>query len=351
MSIKNVFIVAIISLVLFIPTAELALRISCAYCTWTEQNKGQYVSPYATERPSWYYTRPPNVVSRYQQQEFDYELRTNSLGFRDIEHPVSKPPGEFRILAIGDSFTEGQGARFDHTWLSSLSRDLDATGAGRGVRVIRAGTAGSDPFFGYRILMDKLLDHRPDLVLLVVNHSDVLDVIVRGGMERFAPDGTVRGSEPPRISWLFENSHFARFVLLKLFDYTHLLITRSDRDKKAQAAVEMIADLAHRYDTELAARDIDFVLIILPFRNELKRNRYDYVGELKDLAVQSGIDVIDTKPYLYEKLQQHGMRLHQLYWPIDNHFTELGYSYLAEAVEGRIRAKIESAVPSGQTGG
>jgi hypothetical protein len=46
-----------------------------------------------------------------------------------------------------------------------------------------AGVAGSDPFYEYRLLVDKLLACQPDLVMTVVNVSDVIDVIVRGGKD------------------------------------------------------------------------------------------------------------------------------------------------------------------------
>lgn len=94
---------------LFIPAAEIALRALCSYCTWTEENQGYYVSPYAIRENSWYHVRRKNAVDRYPQREFDYEIRTNSLGFRDVEHPVARMPGEVGIMAIGDSFTEGRG--------------------------------------------------------------------------------------------------------------------------------------------------------------------------------------------------------------------------------------------------
>jgi len=330
---RNAIIVTIISIFLFIAAAELVLRISCAYCTYTEQNGGRFVSPYSTHKSSWYHVRPPNAVSSYKQQEFDYEIRTNSLGFRDIEHSISKPPGELRLMAIGDSFTEGKGARFEQTWLNRLGSTLNAKNTGMHIRIICGGASGSDPFFGYRMLVDKLLVYRPDLVLLVVNQSDITDVIVRGGMERFLPDGTVKGIDPPDMPWLYESSQFVRFILFELFDYTHLLIARAERDKKAQQALEKIKNLVRKYNSLLESRGTDFTLVILPFRGEVKRNQYDKLDQLREFALQHQIDVIDTLPYLHRKLEEHQNRLEDLYWPIDAHLTELGYRYLAEAVE------------------
>ena len=338
--IRNKIIVLLISVLLFIPAAELTLRVLCTYCTWTEQNEGYFVSPYKIRNNSWYHVRPVNAVSSYQQQEFDYEIRTNSLGFRDIEHPLIKPPGELRIMAIGDSFTEGQGARFEQTWLNQLGRKLNIEHTGSRFRMISGGAAGSDPFFGYRILEDKLLAYQPDLVLLDINHSDILDVVIRGGMERFLPDGTLKIADHPDMPWLYEHSHFARFIMFELFDYTHLMITHSERDKKAQQALEKTMQLVLDYDALLKSRGIDFTPIIHPFRGELKRNRYDELDLLREFALQHQIDVIDTKPYLYGKLVERGNRLEDLYWPGDNHFTERGYRYFAEAVETGLQPKI-----------
>ena len=36
-----------------------------------------------------------------------YQVRINSLGYRGANFPAEKRPGEFRVLAVGDSFTYG----------------------------------------------------------------------------------------------------------------------------------------------------------------------------------------------------------------------------------------------------
>ena len=328
---------------LFIPAAEIVLRLSCAYCTWTERNEGVFVPPYAVNARSWYYANDPNAVLSYQLSEFDYEKRTNSLGLRDIEHPLLKRSDELRLVAVGDSFTEARGARFDQTWQNQLGLMLNAGPGANQLTMMCGGVAGSDPFYSYRMLVDKLLPYRPDFVLLVVNNSDVSDVILRGGMERFQPDGTVRGVEPPPMPWLYESSQLARLILFEVFDYTHLLITRTEREKREQQAVEKLMALVGEFNTVLESQGVDFTLVLAPHHNELRRDRYERLDALKDYALQHQIDVIDTKPYLYSKLEEHEGKLADLYWPIDMHFTELGYRYFAEAIEIGLGPKIMRA--------
>jgi hypothetical protein len=346
--VRDALIVAAITVVFLIPVAEIALRIDCAYCTWSERNEGRFAPPYAVGRSSWYRVDAPNTVLNYQMAEFDYEKKTNSLGFRDIEHPISRPAGELRLIAVGDSFTEGWGARFEHTWLNELHAILNAEQGESPIGLMCGGTAGNDPFYNYRMLVDRLLVYRPDFVLLVVNNSDVMDVILRGGMERFQADGTVKGVTPPKTPWLYESSHLARFIHFELFDYTHLLITKSERDSKAEQAMDQLNALLSQYDKLLKSQGIDFTLVLAPHHNELRKNRYDRLDAMKDYALQHQIDVIDTKPYLYQKIEANESTVEDMYWRVDMHFTELGYRYFAEAINIGLAPKINRAREAGQ---
>src|SRR6185295_16403880 len=49
----------------------------------------------------------PNDDRRLVRPEFSVEIRTNALGFREPRLPGPKPPGTLRIVALGDSFTQG----------------------------------------------------------------------------------------------------------------------------------------------------------------------------------------------------------------------------------------------------
>src|SRR5262245_60035299 len=68
------------------------------------------------DRPTWPYFDADGCVS----------VDTNGLGFRDHEFTVDKRPGEYRILAVGDSFTIGSGVALDDTWPQVLERLLQA---------------------------------------------------------------------------------------------------------------------------------------------------------------------------------------------------------------------------------
>ncbi|MBM4197193.1 MAG: hypothetical protein FJ197_08880 [Gammaproteobacteria bacterium] len=76
---------------------------------------------YSSYAPSPWLTFGPKPNARHHgladTGEYRYDFRHNSFGLRDTERDFAKPPGTFRILGLGDSFTYGVGAAFEETWL------------------------------------------------------------------------------------------------------------------------------------------------------------------------------------------------------------------------------------------
>jgi lysophospholipase L1-like esterase len=67
-------------------------------------------------------------------------IRINAFGQRGEDFPLAKPPGERRVVVVGDSLTMGQGVLDGETYphrLGELLRERD--GKGRTTRVINAG--------------------------------------------------------------------------------------------------------------------------------------------------------------------------------------------------------------------
>ncbi len=89
------------------------------------------------------------------------DLRYNSLQFRDRE-PPPRTPGVRRVAVLGDSFTEGQGVKEEHTYPRVLQSALDASAAGW--EVLNFGQRGAD-FPTLETTFEELLAYDPDVVV------------------------------------------------------------------------------------------------------------------------------------------------------------------------------------------
>lgn len=111
----------------------------------------------------------------------DQPVSTNSAGLRDDEIPVAKPPGELRVLALGDSFTFALGVAFEDLWVQRLERRLRSDLDG-GVEVINAGVAGYNTRQELIYLLSEGLSWDPDVIVVAFYWNDLL------GNEQPLPD-------------------------------------------------------------------------------------------------------------------------------------------------------------------
>lgn len=91
-------------------------------------------------------------------------MKTNSLGFRDRERTIERKSSAWRLVALGDSFTWGAGARYDEAYLTLVERAL--ADKRPGAEVINLGIVGYQPEEYYALLKEHGLSYRPDLVLV-----------------------------------------------------------------------------------------------------------------------------------------------------------------------------------------
>lgn len=85
----------------------------------------------------------PNITEIYETGEYKFTAKISSQGIRDREIEKPKPKGAYRILAIGDSFTYGQGVQLEDTWVKQLESKLRSEG--KNVEVINAGKPAASP--------------------------------------------------------------------------------------------------------------------------------------------------------------------------------------------------------------
>jgi hypothetical protein len=89
-------------------------------------------------------------------------LRGNRLGFPGREFQQAKPPGVYRIAALGDSFALGPAVAFADNYLTLLET------AQPGVEVYNFGVSGAGPREYDAILRRYALAFQPDLVLVSI---------------------------------------------------------------------------------------------------------------------------------------------------------------------------------------
>ena len=116
----------------------------------------------------------PNARWAYFDQDKCVTVAFNSLGFRDDEFAAQKQPGEFRAIALGDSFTHGQGVQQQDCWPQVLERSLRGLHDGP-VQVINAGFAtGHNNPDGYdRWMASDGMRLGPDLVIVGLCLNDL----------------------------------------------------------------------------------------------------------------------------------------------------------------------------------
>lgn len=317
-----------ILIVLFsIGLLELGLRATGIYRTITEKRGSGFYTDYGKTGESWLHTWTPMDSHLIDHKEFQYTYYPNSYGYRDRE-PEWSDSADIRLMAIGDSFTEGMGAAVDSTWPRHLSRIMQ--NAGQHIEVLNMGMSGSDPFFSYMELVQRSLDIDPSHVILMVNSSDLDDYTFRHGMERFLPDGTVRFRDPPAIYDLYKYSHFMRFVL-GIAGYNQQLYNRFTGKKQMNNAYADINLCLKRIADSCAVRDIEFMTVYMPMPHELcYQSKYRIDGFQNDTLPFD--NVLLTRAFENYFNEHVNCAEQNYFWPMDGHFTGRGYRLLAQLV-------------------
>ncbi len=119
------------------------------------------------------YRHVPGGVFDYKKEDFSVRVRFNSLGFHDREHNVTKPPGVFRIVILGDSFMDALQMDYGDTFAYRLEQELRRLNVS--AEVINLGMRGFQTQQELLTLERYGSQFQPDLVLLAFFVNDVLD--------------------------------------------------------------------------------------------------------------------------------------------------------------------------------
>jgi lysophospholipase L1-like esterase len=101
----------------------------------------------------------------YPTGEFYNLIRLNNFGLHDVDRTLEKAAGQYRLLVLGDSFTQAWQVPLDAVFTRLLEQQLQAASS-RPVQVINAGV--DDYGTGHQLMLYAALGWRfqPDVVLL-----------------------------------------------------------------------------------------------------------------------------------------------------------------------------------------
>lgn len=107
---------------LFFGMGEVYVRLACKHKAINEMD----IRKYRATSEIYHHTFIPNGKGRLYTPEFKTVYLINSFGIRDKEYSFVKPRQTYRILVLGDSFTEGYGLNIEHTFSKRLEFLLNA---------------------------------------------------------------------------------------------------------------------------------------------------------------------------------------------------------------------------------
>lgn len=304
--------------------------------TYSELNNGRYVSNYHYDRMVNFQfltiegraDAHTNEYKPNQPRNYSGDTRTypteycNSLGTRGKLPQKNKQV----TYVLGDSFAEGVGTPADSTFAVLLEQQWQTADSNQAV--LNLGVAGFDLFLSWNLLQKHFTHYRPKQVVMLLNTTDIGEVMTRGGKERFLPNGKVSYAAGPWWEPLYAVSFVSRLLFHQFLQLDWFLLSPTQSAGRKQQAIDKIASFINNDIAQwAAANEVKFTIVLHPLQHEVEKKQEDYHCLITGLNENEWVKIYDLQPVIH---QQYGK--HPLYWPMDQHFLPQGYAILAKLV-------------------
>lgn len=334
----------------------------------------------------------PDYVETNNTEGYVHQITHNRAGMHDTDHPFAKPENTFRILVLGDSFTQAVQVRESETTHQVLEDLLNRPNQTKKFEVISAAVTGWSTGQQLIYYRNEGRLYQPNLVFLMVYlGNDVIGnlpgegrtlagrncyspyFVVCEGQFDMTPWLYAPGIEPApgacsplkkllttilgktyqysrlyaQIEPLFPDRHYSSqtpYYPLYLpeenstFDYawevTVATINQLHKEVKSDGA-ELVVVLISPADviaySQMNASELEVIYQKVP---DLRQAQLDLPHrKLSERLLSTGIIVLDLQPFFIQHLKDTG---ESLYFPQDKHWNVEGNQFVAEILFNQI---------------
>jgi len=314
-------ILLITTVVLMFLFLEICARISYPlYSNYnTEMSRYDNLIKKVSDNPELVYEHKPST----SVELYGVDIKTNSNGFRDYEHPIKKDNNTFRIFVLGDSITFGWGVTLNDTFTKLLERKLNLLKPLKNYskyEVINSGIGNYNTAMELTLLKEKGLKYEPNLIILQFYVNDV--------------------EVTPKKSKLrvLEYSYFYIFLWDK---YTNARVRFSGNDYKKYYSSLYEKDFIGKSNTEKAVNEIiriskdktiPILIVIFPEFHNFEDYPFKEANEfINQIANSNNVSVLDLLP-AYQNYEPKTLWVSQE----DVHPNSLGHEIAADQIYGKL---------------
>ena len=115
---------------------------------------------------------PKDGVYGEERYTWGHLVEKNRYGYREREFETPKPPGVYRVMVLGDSFTWGQGLAVEERYTAVAEELLNHSSTGVKFEVLNFGVPGASTTMERSILRKYIDEVQPDLVVVGFTLND-----------------------------------------------------------------------------------------------------------------------------------------------------------------------------------
>jgi len=333
----NFWLLLAVTSILFIGI-EFALRIGTTkYLNYFELLHGRYASYYGIYTEPVLHYKANDTLHISSRGEFSFAFTTNQMGYADREWPDDTIVDTYKILCMGDSFTLGVGAPQDSGWVGSFRQCLLKQGIN--AQTYNTGITGSDIVNEFQKLRTRFSGKQFDAVVLCLNASDLVEIYLRGGRERFTEKRTPAQNPLKKSEWLYEILFCYRLYVHECLGLNFLFLTKAEAQREDAKAVNIMREHILDFRQYCLENELSFYFFLHPHSFEMLNQQY--MSPVFSTLLTNFEDIGDDFMKEMSQVIKKGQHYSEFYYERDRHFTTEGYRILGQLAANGFVEKME----------